>query len=99
MVVAIALICPNLYPVRSQILSTDEGVWEHSWKRDYGWSHRVYQEWGYVPSIRMISWNRDGLLYNGRLIVCVTLAVLIAALALLCTLQEVSACRPVIRDS
>jgi len=74
----VALLCANLYPIRSQIISSDDGVWENSWRRDYGWPRRIYQEWGYDPSTGMYSWDEEGIFFNGRLLLGISTAVLLA---------------------
>ena len=83
LVSAAALLGTNVYPIRSRIITSDDGVWEGSWKRDYGWPRPIYQEWGYDPSIRMYSWDEDGIIFNGRLILGSSLAVFVAAMTLL----------------
>ena len=85
---AAALLCTSLVPVHSQIMTSDDGAWEGSWRREYGWPRLVYQEFGTDASTRMVWWDKEGILFNGRLILASSFAVFAVALTLLSISRE-----------
>ena len=93
LVAAATVLAFNLYPLQSQIITGDDGVWEESWRLEYGWPRRAYCAFGYDSKTRMVSWNAEGLFVNAWSLLGVTAA------AFVLTFGCLAARRPVIRDS